>query len=78
MMTAKVFQSGNSQAIRIPREAQTDRQEFFIQKLGDGFVLFPTDDPWFPLRHSIGAIPDDFMEDREQPAWDGIPEREGF
>lgn len=74
MLTAKVFQSGNSQAIRIPKEAQTDQKEFYIRKLGDGFVLYPTDDPWFPLRHSIGMIPDDFMTEREQPSWADVPE----
>ena len=78
MLTAKVFRSGNSQAIRIPKEVQTDRKEFAIRKVGDGFILFPADDPWFPLRLSIGQMPDDFMIDREQPSWDDVPEREEF
>ena len=78
MLTAKVFQSGNSQAIRIPREVHTEQREFFIRRLGDGFILIPVDDPWFPLRNSIGMIPDDFMNDREQPSWDSVPEREEF
>ena len=78
MLTAKVFRSGNSQAIRIPKEVQTDRQEFAIRKVGDGFILFPADDPWFPLRLSIGQIPEDFMIDRGQPSWDDVPEREEF
>lgn len=78
MSTAKVFQSGNSQAIRIPKEFRTDLNEFTIRKVGEGFILFPSDDPWFPLRLSIGQIPDDFMTDREQPSWDDITERETF
>ena len=53
MMTAKVFQSGNSQAIRIPKEVQTDQKEFLIRKVGEGYILCPIDDPWFPLRQSI-------------------------
>ncbi len=76
MTTAKVFRSGNSQAIRIPKEVQTDRREFLIQKMGEGYVLCPVDDPWFPLRLSIGQMPGDFMADRGQPAWDEIGERE--
>ncbi len=36
MLIAKVFQSGNSQAIRIPKEAKTDQQEFFIRKIPHG------------------------------------------
>ena len=78
MLTAKVFQSGNSQAIRIPKEVQTTRSEFAIRKVGEGFILFPADDPWFPLRLSIGQMPDDFMADTEQPKWDEVPEREEF
>ncbi len=78
MPMAKVFQSGNSQAIRIPKEVQTNRKEFVIHKIGDGYVLFPTEDPWFPLRLSIGQMPDDFMNDREQPSWNDVSEREDF
>ena len=62
MLTAKVFQSGNSQAIRIPKEVHTDQKEFAIRKVGDGYILFPADDPWFPLRLSIGQMPDEFMD----------------
>jgi antitoxin VapB len=78
MPTAKVFKSGNSQAIRIPKEVQTDRLEFEIRKVGDGYLLYPADDPWFPLRLAIGQIPEDFMEDRNQPSWEDVPEREAF
>ena len=41
MFTARVFKSGNSHAIRIPKEMQTNRSEFEIRPLGDGFALFP-------------------------------------
>ena len=78
MLTAKVFKSGNSQAIRIPKEVQPDLPEYAIRKVGSGYILFPADDPWFPLRFSIGQMPDDFMSDREQPSWDEVPERENF
>ena len=69
MLTAKVLQNGDSQEIQLPKEVHTEQREFFIRKLGDGFILIPMDDPWYPLRNSIGMIPDDFMEDREQPSW---------
>lgn len=78
MLTAKVFQSGNSQAIRIPKEVQTTLSELSIRKVGDGYVLFPAEDPWFPLRLSIGQMPDDFMLDRDQPGWDDILPKEDF
>lgn len=76
MLTAKVFKSGNSQAIRIPKEVQTDLSEFLIYNVGAGFILCPVDDPWLPLRLSIGQMPDDFMTEREQPGWDSVPDRE--
>lgn len=76
MLTAKVFQSGNSQAIRIPKEVQTTMKEFNIKKIGEAYILFPKDDPWFGLRNSIGTIPDDFMSERDQPSF--IPNREDF
>lgn len=78
MLTTKVFQSGNSQALRIPKEVRTDKEEFFIRKIGGGYVVYPTDDPWFPVRATMGGFPDDFMEERDQPSILDIPEREDF
>ena len=74
MLTAKVFQSGNSQAIRIPKEVQTTMKEFSIRKIGEAYILFPKDDPWFPLRSSIGSMDEDFLKDRSQPT--EMPQRE--
>ncbi len=78
MLTTRIFQNGNSQALRIPQEMRTDRKEYFISKLGDIFVACPTDDPWSPVRKVIGTFPSDFMSDRSQPSWDDVPEREGL
>ena len=76
MTTAKVFQSGNSQAIRLPKEFQTDKKEFIVRRVGEGLLFCPADDPWFPLRLCIGQMPLDFMADREQPGPDDVPDRE--
>ena len=73
MLTTRVFQSGNSQAVRIPKEVRTNKVEFYIRRIGEGYVIYPVDDPWFPLRQTLGTFPQDFLEDREQP---GAPERE--
>ncbi len=78
MTTTKVFQNGNSQAIRIPSEMRTDRKEFIIRKIGEGFIIYPVNDPWFPVKQVIGTFPDDFMNDREQPSLSDIPERVMF
>ena len=76
MFTTRVFQNGNSQALRIPHEMRTDKKDFYIRKVGDMFIAYPVDDPWAPVRPLIGAFPQDFMADREQPAWDAAEERE--
>lgn len=78
MTTTKVFQNGNSQALRIPQEMRTEKKEFYIRKVGDTYIAYPTDDPWAPARQVIGTFPSDFMADREQPSWDDVPEREGL
>lgn len=76
MLKAKVFQSGNSQAIRIPKEVQTDLKEFNITRVGSCFVLSPVEDPWYTLRLTMGTFPPDFMDDRDQPLISELPERE--
>ena len=66
MLTAKVFQSGNSQAIRIPKEMHTDEKEFIIRKYGSCYYLIPTSDPWALLRQSFDSNVD-FEFERDQP-----------
>ena len=41
MTTAKVFQSGNSQAVRLPREMRLDVSEVEITRHGDLLILRP-------------------------------------
>lgn len=71
MKTIKVFKIGNSQVIWMPGE-------FIISKAGEGYILYPNDDPWWSLKQSIGKMPEDFMEEREQPTWDEVEKRENF
>ncbi len=78
MTTAKVFQSGNSQAIRIPSEFHTDQKEFFIRRLGECLYLIPTSDPWYLVRMGLGQASDEPDFDREQPMLSDLPEREEF
>ena len=73
MTTTRVFQNGNSQAIRIPQEMKTDKKEYCINKIGDIYIA---DDPWAATKQVIGTFSPDFMEDREQPSWDNVPDRE--
>lgn len=76
MIATKVFQNGNSQALRIPQEMRTTNKEFYIAKVGNTYIAYPADDPWMPTRQAIGAFSDDFMGERQQPSWDMMPKRE--
>jgi antitoxin VapB len=68
MLTAKVFRSGNSQAIRIPKEYQIDGEELYINKIGDAIVIFPKNNPWELFKKSLTAFSDDYLADgRKQP-----------
>jgi antitoxin VapB len=69
MKTAKVFRSGNSQAVRIPKDFQLEGDEVEIQKKGDSLVLRPKKKSWSSLIASLGKFTDDFMDkSRQQPA----------
>ncbi len=78
MLTTRIFQNGNSQALRIPQELRTETKEYLINKIGDIFIAYPANDPWSPVRQVIGTFPEDFLAEREQPGIADIPEREDF
>ena len=76
MKTVKVFTSGNSQAVRIPREYQVAGKELIINKIGNTIILIPPDDPWKLFRNSLKEFSDDFFADgRKQPV---MQKRKGF
>jgi antitoxin VapB len=62
MKTAKVFKSGNSQAVRLPKEFQIDAKEVEITKENGNLVLRPVAKTWETyLKHSrrfTGDYPD--------------------
>ena len=67
--TAKVFWSGRSQAVRLPKEFRIDAEEVRIRKHGDAVVLEPVAKDWAWLDALAGTVSDDFLkEGREQPA----------
>jgi len=76
MLSSKVFISGNSQAVRLPKEYQVEEKELYIQKIGDTIILFPKNDPWKLFEKSLNEFSDDYMKDgREQP---GMQNRDGI
>lgn len=63
MSYARIFQSGNSQAVRLPKEFRfnTDRVEIF--RRGDEIVLRETPTNAAAIFDALAALPDDFMSD---------------
>ena len=74
MDTAKLFQSGNSQAIRLPKAYRLPGDKVFIKRMGKAIVLLPVDSEWQPLIDSLSKFDDDFMADRNQPPQQHRPE----
>ena len=69
MKTAKIFRSGNSQAVRIPKEFQLEGDEVEIQKKGNSLVLRPKKKSLSSLVESLDKFTEDFMAiGRKQPA----------
>ena len=67
MMTAKLFQNGQSQAVRLPKAFQLPGTEVYIKKVGNAIVLLPMDQPWDTLWESLTHFSEDFMDERDQP-----------
>ena len=57
---AKVFTSGNSQAIRLPREFRLDTTEVFITREGDSLILTPRMLTWEGFDEGLSGFSDDF------------------
>ena len=76
MMTAKLFENGRSQAVRLPKEYRFSGDEVAVSKIGEAVVLLPKDDRWAGFLRSFEMFSDDFMNGgREQPA---LQERESL
>lgn len=67
MSTAKVFTTGRSQAVRLPKEFRFDTKELGIKRIGSGVMLFPKKAAWDMMGQTLGKADDDFMADRDQP-----------
>lgn len=68
METAKLFWSGRSQAVRLPKAYRVDGREVRIRRRGRAIVLEPLPDSWAWLDAVAGDLDEDFVSAvREQP-----------
>jgi antitoxin VapB len=67
MDTARLFQSGRSQAVRLPKDYRFAGTEVVVKHFGNGVLLLPVDDPWQTLQAGLAAFEPGFTLTREQP-----------
>ncbi len=68
--TAKVFVTGRSQAVRIPKEFRFDTDEVYIERQGDRVVLTPKPMAWGSYFSEKKRFSEDFPDQIE----DALPQ----
>lgn len=66
-MTAKVFRTGRSQAVRLPKEFRFKSREVAINKVNGVVVLFPLAKGWDVLDRALAGFTEDYLNERRQP-----------
>lgn len=66
MTTARVFKSGNSQAIRLPREFRFATDEVEIYRRGDEVILREKQPSAAAAFRLLASLPEDFMSEGRQ------------
>jgi len=67
MNTAKIFNSGKGQIVRLPKEFEREGSEVYIKRVGRNVILTPKDTAWDSLISSLYLFTHDFMSERKQP-----------
>jgi antitoxin VapB len=77
---AKIFWSGRSQAVRLPKEYRFEGKEVRIRRRGDAIILEPIPSDWRWLDELAASAPDpDFVEAiKERPEGQERPGLEGI
>lgn len=67
MDTAKIFWTGRSQAIRLPKAFRFDGSEVRIRRQGKNIILEPIADNWDWLDAFVGPLDADFEAALKEP-----------
>ncbi len=63
MMTAKIFENGRSQAVRLPKDYRFTTDEVMINKVGEIVILVPKNTKWDSFMKAMDMFSEDFLED---------------
>jgi antitoxin VapB len=67
MAVAKVFKTGRSQAIRLPKEFRVEADTVHLKRTDEGFLVI-TKEPWDVFFEGVEQLSDQFMGgERVQP-----------
>ena len=67
METAKIFENGRSQAVRLPKKFRFSVDEVVVQQLGEAVILVPKEALWQTFMEGLDSFTDDiFADGREQ------------
>ena len=71
MEVAKVFTTGRSQAVRLPKEYRFDCDEVLISRVGKAVIIMKKEDAWDVFMDGLNSFSEDFMaEGRNQGAFE--------
>ena len=63
MLTAKLFENGRSQAVRLPKEYRFKGNDVYIKRIGEAVILVPVDKDWEVFLHGLNNFSEDFMSE---------------
>ena len=67
METAKIFENGRSQAVRLPKKFRFETDEVVVQQLGEAVLLVPKEYLLKTFMDGLNSFTDDVFEnDRDQ------------
>lgn len=62
METAKIFENGRSQAVRLPKKFRFDVDEVVVQQLGEAVILVPKESLWQVFMEGLESFTGDIFE----------------
>lgn len=68
METAKLFASGRSQAVRLPKAYRFSGTEVVVKRSAGGVLLLPLDRSWEGVAQALAEFEPGFELTREQPS----------
>lgn len=64
---AKLFMSGRSQAVRLPKALRFEGTEVIARRFGNGVLLLPAEAPWALMQEALEEFEPGFQLKRDQP-----------